>query len=49
MKKYFVFLFCFLLSATIASAQSKPKTPVKKQYAGVAKTVNQHWLAFQNG
>jgi hypothetical protein len=30
MKKYFLFIFCFLLSASIAFAQSKPKTPVKK-------------------
>lgn len=47
MKKYFVFLFCFLLSATIASAQSKPKTPVKNNMQALQKLLTGTGLPFR--
>lgn len=47
MKKFFLFLFCFLLSATIASAQSKPKTPVKNNMQTLQKLLTGTGLPFR--
>ncbi len=47
MKKYFLFLFCFLLSAATASAQSKPKTPVKTNVQALQKLLTGTGLPFR--
>jgi hypothetical protein len=47
MKKYFLFMFYFLLTSAIAFAQSKPKAPVKNNVQALQKLLTGTGLPFR--